>query len=550
MQGWRLSMLVGLLGRVGLAVLVTLAATGLVNGELTLGGSISRIAASDRAHLQSLCPTVTILGAVAQITPTATATLNATSAASTATATPTLTFTPTATPTNDPCATPTTEPTPPPPPTPCPEAAQARTGQATVTPTSTAVSNNQPTATPTATPTLDPCATPAFTPPPPATATSCPPAGAPTATSTSTSTATPTTMPTATEPGTTILPTFTPTPPPGATATSTNSGTLPTFTPTLTPTSSVEPCAATPAPSTTAPATPTLVGSATATPVHSAPPTATPTINAAGGALFILKDGPAVVAAATPITYTLRIQNSGAATLTGLEVYDELPANAQYVVDSGGVLERSGETAVVRWSVPGLAVGGQTVVSFSVLAARDVINDQYGVTTQGGLSSSGHSAVLTLVSSDVQQAQMPRASGGTLTSADTNIQITFLPNTTDEDVTVTLVKAETLLNSSGFAGLAFDIAAANAQGQAVTEFNTPFQLVVHYQDADWQNAGITDEAQLNLYFWRNGAWEALLPCNSCSHDKVNNLFAVTLNHLTLFALRVDPPEVWLPLIRR
>lgn len=252
----------------------------------------------------------------------------------------------------------------------------------------------------------------------------------------------------------------------------------------------------------------------------------------------------------TPITYTLRIQNSGAATLTGLDIYDQLPPNAHYVAGSGGVLERSGATSLVRWSVPGLAVGGQTVVSFSVLASETIINAQYGVTALGGASATGQSPVLTLISSDVKQAQMTSTAGGTLTSADTSIQITFLPNTTDEDVTVTLVKAEKLLNSSGFAGLAFDIEAVNARGQAVTEFSAPFQLVVHYQDADWQNAGITDEALLNLYFWRNGAWQALLPCNSCSHDMDNNLFAVTLNHLTLFALRVDPPEIWLPLIRR
>ena len=55
-----------------------------------------------------------------------------------------------------------------------------------------------------------------------------------------------------------------------------------------------------------------------------------PSLNAAGSALFITKDGPAVVAASTPITYTLRIQNSGAATPIGLADYDQLPANVLF----------------------------------------------------------------------------------------------------------------------------------------------------------------------------------------------------------------------------
>ncbi|MCB0142016.1 MAG: hypothetical protein KDE50_19085, partial [Caldilineaceae bacterium] len=124
---------------------------------------------------------------------------------------------------------------------------------------------------------------------------------------------------------------------------------LPTLTPTpsatATPTSQFDPCAATVTPAVTVPATPTLVETTTPTTIASPTTiaaTATPTLNAAGGALFIFKDAPAVVAAATPITYTLRIQNNSATTLRGLNVYDQLPANAQYVADSGGALDRSG----------------------------------------------------------------------------------------------------------------------------------------------------------------------------------------------------------------
>ena len=498
-------------GRVFLIALITFVAVGVVGKGPMLGGSNNRIFASEQAYLQPPCPpSVALAGAHVQITPTATAT---------ATATP------------DPCATPTLEPTVPPPPTPCPGAvnttfASTRHADLTATPTATA----------TATPTLDPCATPAFTPPSPATATSCPPVGAFTATATSTATSTFTPVPTATGSGTGLLPTLTPTP--SATAT---------------PTSQFDPCAATVTPAVTVPATPTLVETATPTTIASPTTiaaTATPTLNAAGGALFIFKDAPAVVAAATPITYTLRIQNNSATTLRGLNVYDQLPANAQYVADSGGALDRSGETPVVRWSVPGLAVGAQAVVSFSALASDIMVNDQYGVATQAGAVITGYSPVLTLVGGDVQQTIMTSESGGTLLSADTNVQITFLPNTTSQDVTVTLTKAATLLTRSGFAGLAFNIDAVDAQGQPVTQFEAPFQLVVHYQDADWQNAGIANEAFLNLYFWRNGVWEAILPCDSCSHDMVNNLIAVTLNHLTLFALRAEPHEIWLPLVRR
>jgi len=89
-----------------------------------------------------------------------------------------------------------------------------------------------------------------------------------------------------------------------------------------------------------------------------------------------------------------------------------------------------------------------------------------------------------------------------------------------------------------FAGLSFTLVARDAAGNPVTTFPVPFTLVLNYQDADWQAAGIPAERLLNLFWWDTGTagWRGVLPCDGCSLDTVNNRLTAQLNHLTEFAL--------------
>jgi len=97
-----------------------------------------------------------------------------------------------------------------------------------------------------------------------------------------------------------------------------------------------------------------------------------------------------------------------------------------------------------------------------------------------------------------------------------------------------------------FAGASFTLEATDVYGQPVTSFADRFTITLNYQDTDWQTAGISDENSLNLYYWNGIAWIAILPCDGCSLDTVNNRIVVELNHLTEFALLGNPlavPEV-------
>ena len=103
-----------------------------------------------------------------------------------------------------------------------------------------------------------------------------------------------------------------------------------------------------------------------------------------------------------------------------------------------------------------------------------------------------------------------------------------------------------------FAGRSFTLVATDAAGQPVTSFAGRYTITLNYQDADWQAAGIPAEANLNLYYWNEATWVALLPCAGCSLDTVNNRVTVVLDHLTEFALLGKPWLNWiyLPLVRK
>jgi hypothetical protein len=100
-----------------------------------------------------------------------------------------------------------------------------------------------------------------------------------------------------------------------------------------------------------------------------------------------------------------------------------------------------------------------------------------------------------------------------------------------------------------YGGRSFDLEVRDASGAPVTQFNQPFSLTVRYEDWQWKSGGIATEESLNL-FWDTGqGWEPVLPCDGCSHDRVNNVIVAQLDHLTKFALLGDPfAQLYLPVM--
>lgn len=143
--------------------------------------------------------------------------------------------------------------------------------------------------------------------------------------------------------------------------------------------------------------------------------------------------------------------------------------------------------------------------------------------------------------------------GGELRSDDGTFNVDFPAGAVSGDTTISIApQTEPSAEMTGlsFAGKVVSITAKDANGNPVTSFAEPFTLVVKYEDSDWQNAGITNEANLNVYFFKDGAWSPLFPCNSCNHDMEKNEFTLKLDHLTEFAVAGPQHRLILPTIYR
>jgi uncharacterized repeat protein (TIGR01451 family) len=106
----------------------------------------------------------------------------------------------------------------------------------------------------------------------------------------------------------------------------------------------------------------------------------------------LTKTAPTSVTAGSRLTYTLRLTNELAFSLTNLVITDAIPSGANYV--SGGT--KVGQ--VVSWTVQSLAAGMSANVTFVVTAARSITNSNYGVQVEGGYLIKGLSPIVTGIS--------------------------------------------------------------------------------------------------------------------------------------------------------
>ena len=257
-----------------------------------------------------------------------------------------------------------------------------------------------------------------------------------------------------------------------------------------------------------------------------------------------------MVTAGEPITYTLYVTNDGPIGVDNLTVRDQVPTGATVVaVPGGSVVSLPTGGQQVEWSLAQLAAGQQVTVRFVVTATQSLVNLTYSVQSANGAVIRGDAAVLTLVGSTVTTGTVDSMMGGTLTAPDEKLTVVFPPGAVTTPVSVTMVNVTAPIVDAGFAGIAFSIEATDAGGNDVAHFQQPLVITISYNEADLQNAGITDEQSLNLYYWDGAPWVAILPCAGCQIDTVQNTITVSVDHLTLFAVR-KTHRLLLPLVVR
>ena len=136
-------------------------------------------------------------------------------------------------------------------------------------------------------------------------------------------------------------------------------------------------------------------------------------------------------------------------------------------------------------------------------------------------------------------ATVDPATGGSLIADNGNLTLDFPPGSVSSITTVTYTPNASPSNPTGdlvFANMDCVFEATDGQGNPVTHFDPPYTLTLRYQDSDWQNAGITNESTLNLYYWNGSQWVGVLPCAGCSLDTVNNELVAVFDHFSEFSL--------------
>lgn len=197
--------------------------------------------------------------------------------------------------------------------------------------------------------------------------------------------------------------------------------------------------------------------------------------------------------------------------------------------------------AAGTWSPLGsglaLAAGNTSLATVYALAAGDG-----GLSVGGTFSRAGGKPAAAFAQWQVTQpaatANVTAAGGGTVTSPDGRVTITFPPGAVPADVTVAFTPLARLTNqvqTNQKALRAFSVQARTADGTIITQFNQPYTMVINYTDAEVA-AAVVNETDLNIGYWNGAAWANLLPCNGCSVDTVNNKVTVGANHFTEFAL--------------
>jgi uncharacterized repeat protein (TIGR01451 family) len=226
--------------------------------------------------------------------------------------------------------------------------------------------------------------------------------------------------------------------------------------------------------------------------------------------LAIVKTGPVVAEAGEPITYTLRITNSGAMTATNLEITDVLPAGAVY--EGGGTLVGD----LVVWNLAELGGYGTTAdVQFVVSANETITNSIINVTADGDYSAFRTDPVVTGIVDDRAAAE-PLADTMLDTGTASMTTVAELPagavaNPTTVALDGQMAPTEPLPANMQFAGRAFSLSAVvDNRAMPGMTLNEPISLTVGY-DGPTVNGSLAAagaDAVLTLVYWNGSSWQS------------------------------------------
>ena len=264
-------------------------------------------------------------------------------------------------------------------------------------------------------------------------------------------------------------------------------------------------------------------------------PTATPTLPPV---LAISKSAPSSVAAGEHITYLLTVANVGGSAADSVTLSDLLPpAATPLAISTGGTLSEAGQPARANaaWALGSLAPGTSRAVSVTVAAEETLVNDTYSAQYGAGNTVSGTEPVLTLVGAETTSGTADVSAGLVITNGAGSVMLDVPAGAVTTTAAVQLTTA--WLRNASFSGPVFEATATDAAGTAISTFEMPLTITVFYSDADWQDGGTLREEDLNVFYWQNGSWHAVLPCPGCVHDLEGNKFVLRLDHLTMFAVR-------------
>jgi hypothetical protein len=203
-------------------------------------------------------------------------------------------------------------------------------------------------------------------------------------------------------------------------------------------------------------------------------------------------------------------------------------ATAQWTALAGGV---AGTVNALAVAGPGLYVGG----SF----------DTAGGAPAAAFALWGPPALRTTIT----------AAGGVIESDD-GFRLHVPAGAVSQEVTVTYQEQMAPAVALGTADRwlrGFALAAHTANGDAVTQFSSPYTLQLTYSDAELAFLNIAEES-LSLRHRDGTHWVEMLPCNGCSVDTANNRITVLADSVGEFALVGAPAsektEIYLPTIIR
>ncbi len=171
----------------------------------------------------------------------------------------------------------------------------------------------------------------------------------------------------------------------------------------------------------------------------------------------------------------------------------------------------------------------------------------------GGVGGGGGAGVVQppiIIVKAGERARINNASGATVRldglgagAVGGSLTITIQPQTDLSGISITPVSQAIIMRNGTppngmffIAGQSYEVKAYNAQGEAITRFNKPIEMLFQLTDAQTSNA---EKSSLAIYFWNTETrqWEKI---NGAVVDTQKKTVETSVDHLTLFGVVAKP----------